>query len=237
MILLCAPEHADVLEQQFARYVHEYDVRTARTAEETSDLLSRARADGTPVALLVSESRLPDSETYPALAAWRSVTPTARRIIAAHWEHFMADAEVLRPGLATGKYDAYLLMPRGVRDEEFHNAVTELLSDWGSTVATPEVAAAEIVTPQGDALVTAIRDYLDRMGMPSAVVDPGSDRGRELLAQVDGTPEFPLFFRIGRPAFRVTSVRDVASMIYGTPGDIEVDTVVDLVVLGAAPAG
>ncbi|KAF0832397.1 hypothetical protein C8E84_0137 [Ornithinibacter aureus] len=30
-------------------------------------------------------------------------------------------------------------MPRGVRDEEFHTAVCELLSDWGSTVATPEV--------------------------------------------------------------------------------------------------
>ena len=33
-----------------------------------------------------------------------------------------------------GKYDAYLLMPRGKRDEEFHNAITELLSDWTSTV-------------------------------------------------------------------------------------------------------
>ncbi len=237
LIVLCAPEHADALTDEFGRYRRDYDIRTTRWAEEASDVLSRARADGVPVALLVSESRLPDSETYPALAAWRSIIPTARRIIAAHWEHFMADAEPLRAGLATGKYDAYLLMPRGVRDEEFHTAVTELLSDWGSTVAAPEVAAAEIVSPPGDALVTAIRDYLDRMGMPTAVVDPGSDRGRELIAELDGPPQFPLFFRIGRPPFRVTSVRDVASMIYGTPGDIEVETVVDLVVLGAGPAG
>ncbi|WP_159898563.1 hypothetical protein [Ornithinibacter aureus] len=42
-------------------------------------------------------------------------------------------------GARAGKYDASLLMPRGVRDEEFHTAVCELLSDWGSTVATPEV--------------------------------------------------------------------------------------------------
>jgi len=237
MILLCAPEHADVLEQQFSRYRHEYDVRTARSAEETAETLTRAREGGTPVALLVTESRLPDSEVHSALHVWRGIVPTARRVVAAYWDNFMADAEYLRPGLATGKYDAFLLMPRGVRDEEFHTAITELLSDWGSTVAVPEVAAAEIVTPQGDALVTAIRDYLDRMGMPSAVVDPDSERGRELLSEVEGTPEFPLFVRIGRPAFRVTSVRDVASMIYGTPGDIEVDTVVDLVVLGAGPAG
>ncbi|MFL6155594.1 MAG: FAD-dependent oxidoreductase [Marmoricola sp.] len=237
MIVLCGPEHADVLEGQFVRYVHEYDVRTTRSSAETADLLTRARAEGHPVALVVTESRLPDSDVHPALHTWRSVVPTARRVVAAHWEHFMADADVLRSGLATGKYDAYLLMPRGVRDEEFHQAVTELLSDWGSTVAAPEVASAEIISPQGSTLVTAVRDFLDRMGMPTAVVDPDSERGQELLAAYDGPLEFPIFSRIGRPPFRVTSVRDVASLIYGTPGDIEVDTVVDLVVLGAGPAG
>ena len=45
--------------------------------------------------------------------------------------------------MAKGKYDAYLLMPRGVRDEEFHNAITDLLSDWGSTVADPEVVVGQ----------------------------------------------------------------------------------------------
>jgi thioredoxin reductase (NADPH) len=237
LIVLCAPENADVLEAQFSRYGREYDVRTARSAEETMSVLAAARAGGVPVALLVTESRLPDSETYPALAAWRGILPTARRIVVAHWNNFMADADVLRPGLATGKYDAYLLMPRGVRDEEFHTAITELLSDWGSTVAAPVVAAAEIVSPQGDRLVTAVRDFLDRMGMPSAVVEPDSERAQELLADYDGALEYPLFCRIGRPAFRFTSVRDVASMIYGAPADIEVDTAVDLVVLGAGPAG
>ena len=38
-------------------------------------------------------------------------------------------------------------MPRGVRDEEFHTAITELLSDWGSTVAAPVVEAVQIVSP------------------------------------------------------------------------------------------
>ena len=34
-----------------------------------------------------------------------------------------------------------------------------------------------------------------------------------------------------------TSVHDVAVMIYGNPSDIEIDTVVDLAVVGAGPAG
>ena len=36
-------------------------------------------------------------------------------------------------------------MPRGVRDEEFHHAVTDLLADWGSSVAAPEVDSVRIV--------------------------------------------------------------------------------------------
>ena len=32
-------------------------------------------------------------------------------------------------------------------DEEFHNAISELLSDWGSTVPDPEVVSVKIVSP------------------------------------------------------------------------------------------
>jgi hypothetical protein len=77
------------------------------------------------VALFVSESRLPDAHVLAAFNSWRAVVPTARRLIAAHWETFREDAEALREGLGKGlgkgKFDAYLLMPRGVRDEEFRN--------------------------------------------------------------------------------------------------------------------
>jgi thioredoxin reductase (NADPH) len=235
--VLCAPEHADVLESEFGRYLRDYDIRVARSGEETAELLRAARTGGHQVALLVTESRLPDDQVHMAMHAWRGIVPTARRIVTAHWDHFMDDAAALRPGLATGKYDAFLLMPRGARDEEFHTAVTELLSDWGSTVAAPEVVAAEIVTPTPDTLTAQVRDFLDRMGMPSAVVHPDSQRGAELLASYDGPRDYPIFSRIGRPPLAVSSVRDVASLIYGRPADIDVERVVDLVVLGAGPAG
>ncbi len=237
LILLCAPEHPDVLAGEFGRYARDYDIRTTSTAGEASGVLAEARATGRPVALVVSESLLPDAATFVALAEWRSIIPTARRIITAHWERFMLDAEPLRPGLATGKYDAFLLMPRGVRDEEFHTAITELLSDWGSTVAAPEVASAEIIAPAPDALTIAIRDFLDRMGMPSRLVDPDSADGQELLSEYDGPLDFPMFHRIGRPPMPISSVRDVATLIYGAPSDIDVETVVDLAIVGAGPAG
>ena len=154
-IVIVAPEHAAELTDEFGRYVRDYDLHTT-TSRRRGRGRCRAEvvADGGQVAMYVAESQLPDGHVLEAFARWRAVVPTARRLVAAHWSHFLADAPALRGGLAKGKYDAFLLMPRGVRDEEFHTAVCELLSDWGSTVAAPEVETVRIVTPEPDALTS-----------------------------------------------------------------------------------
>src|SRR5690349_24775255 len=156
-----------------------------------TDITSEIEATGGQVAMLVADSSLFPSdvvhdEQHNVLAAfhtWRQVVPTAKRLVVAPWERFLEDANRLRAGLAKGKYDAYLLMPRGVRDEEFHTAICELLSDWGSTVATPEVETVRIISSGPDALAQGIRDFLDRMGMPNRTYPPDSEQGRDVLAR------------------------------------------------------
>ncbi len=71
VILLCGPEHADVLESEFSRYVRDYDVRVTRTAAEACDVLREIVAAGGRVPLLVTESRLPDTGIYQAFVEWR----------------------------------------------------------------------------------------------------------------------------------------------------------------------
>ena len=195
------------------------------------------RASGGTVALFVSDSRLPDAHVLEAFGQWRAVVPTARRMIAAPWQYFIADAAALRAGMAKGKYDAYLLMPRGARDEEFHNAVTDLLSDWGSTVADPEVVSVKIVSPVQDVLTLAIRDYLDRMGMPSRVYDPDSEIGQHVRDMFPPDAAYPLVYALNRQPVEARSVRDVAVSIYGAPGEFSIEGVVDLAVVGGGPAG
>ena len=119
-------------------------------------------------------------QIYEAIHRWRLVVPTARRVVAAHWDYFVQDGPGLRIGMAKGKYDAYLLMPRGKRDEEFHNAITDLLSDWTSTVPQPEVVSAKVISPTHDALTMAIRDFLDRMGMQNSLYDPARPGARRV---------------------------------------------------------
>ena len=139
--------------------------------------------------------------------------------------------------MAKGKYDAYLLMPRGVRDEEFHNAITDLLSDWGSTVPDPEVVSVKIISPVRDQLTLAIRDFLDRMAMPSRVWEPDSEAGRYVIDLYNGEPDYPLVYALNRPPIVARSVRDVALSIYGAPSRARLDEVVDVAVVGAGPAG
>ena len=238
-IILVSGNHLDVLEQQFSRYAHEYDVRSAAGAADAKHQALDVLDAGGQVALFVIESELPDMDVYPAIATIRQAVPTARRVVVAHYENFRRDAEALRAGQATGKYDAFLLMPRGVRDEEFHSAVIDLLNDWAATVAVPEVVSVRIVTPEHDVLTLQLRDYLERVGLPCGVFHPDSDDGRDVLSRHVGEPDrWPVVEAFTSTApFVPRTTRDLAVTLYGRPDDIEVDQVVDLVVIGAGPAG
>ena len=242
-IILVSEHHVDtLLEVFYRRYGYDYDLRSALTCADAEKTAQEIVDGGGQVALFVSDSRLPDvPQMFEAVHRFRLVVPTARRVIAAHWDHFLQDADALRPGLARGKYDAYLLMPRGNRDEEFHNAITELLSDWTSTVPQPEVVSAKVISPVHDGLTMAIRDFLDRMGMQNNVYDPHDPHLQEFMPQLyemlgTDTPSYPVVWSPARGAIQATSVRDVARSIYPRTEETA-DEVVDLAVVGAGPAG
>ncbi|MGZ6733814.1 MAG: FAD-dependent oxidoreductase [Nocardioides sp.] len=241
VIAICAPEHADILEREFFRYTGDYDVHLHSTPVAMTADLATLVAQGRQIALLVTESVLPGVPFFETAGTWRSIIPTARRVVCAHIDHFLRQSPEFRPGLAVGKYDAFLLTPRGARDEEFHTVITELLSDWGSTVADPEVASAKIITAGNDPLVVAIRDYLDRMGMPSHTYAPDSEIGRRILDELAADGEeitLPVVWSLNRQSGSVRSVREVAARFYGRPEQIAAaGEVQDVVVVGAGPAG
>jgi thioredoxin reductase (NADPH) len=245
MILLVSGDEIDVLAEQFRRYEWEYDVRPVTTAAEATAVLENAVAERRPVALLVTDSRLPDDDVLIALHEWRSLVPTSRRVVAIPIARFAEDTVALRPSLQRGKFDTYLVLPQGQRDEEFHYAITELLSDWGATVAVSEIDTIRIITPEATPLALAVRDFLDRTGFPHRTYLPDSPQGQEALDLVGSSgaqPSYPLVHLTSqpfadRPIIAPTSVRELSALMYGRPSDIEVDAVVDLAVVGAGPAG
>ncbi|WP_237739959.1 hypothetical protein [Serinicoccus marinus] len=163
-IVVLSESHLDTLLSQFARYSGEYAVIPTSTPLAAKQLLGTMVADGIPVALLVVDHPVSGVETEHVLAKLRLLVPTARRMAVSHWDHFRQGAVEMRTPVATGAIDAFMLLPRGKRDEEFHVAVGELLNDWNATVATPEVESTQIITPERDALTNQLLEYLTGSG-------------------------------------------------------------------------
>ena len=122
----------------------------------------------------------------------------------------------LRPGLAKGKYDAYLLMPRGNRDEEFHNAITELLSDWTSTVPAARGGERQghLAGPRrahhGDPRLPRPDGHAEQRLPPRRPAPPGVHGGHPRGARRRGARATRSSWSPARVAIQATSVRDVA---------------------------
>ncbi len=237
-IVIASTHHAAELGEAFARYEREYDVRIA-TDEATARACAKDLVTtGHPVALFVVDSDQERDRLYQLIGGTRQAVPTARRLIVTHVSRFREDNQTFRHAVAAGKVDALLLMPQGPRDEEFHLAVGELLNEWNATVAAPVVENVRIIAPEKDGLTRDLLDYLARVGMPAGVHHPDSEVGRAVMA---GCPEdegrWPVVSSLSGWCVHCPDVRSLANQLYGRPDSIDVDEVVDLVVVGAGPAG
>jgi thioredoxin reductase (NADPH) len=239
VILVVADAGATGVVGEFeSRYARDYAVEHAPSAAAARDRLAALAADEAPVAMVAAEATLPDSDGPGFLIEAHGVVPSARRVCLLRGDDYRRRLDEIRQHLATGHFDTFLGIPRGRRDEEFHTAVSELLSDWGWSSSSPVVAQVEIVTDRETGQVAAIRDFLDRMGMASVTHSPESDRGTAVLATLDGGHiDYPVVAAFGRPTLSGATVRRVAAFVYGTPADIPEGEVVDVVVVGAGPAG
>lgn len=245
VILLVSDGNAELLLGEFSRYQRDYDIEVVRSGAAATDLCGEITRSGGRLAMVVADTALfrdaqlgdPYEAILATLSECRSLVPTSRGLVVAPFEQFLPDSEHLRDGQAKGEFDGLLLMPRGVRDEEFHTAVTELLSDWGSTVLDPEVEAVRLVGDPDDTLTMALRDLLVRMGMPHRVHPPESEVGLEIIAAYDGPPTLPLADVLTRGVIPVSSARELAAAFYGRPDEIDERTVFDLCIVGAGPSG
>jgi thioredoxin reductase (NADPH) len=235
-IVLVAEAHCERLRDEFWRYSREYDLRIARSSAEALVVAAEVLDAGGEVALFVTDSVLPDEEIRTALRRWGAAVPTARRVVAPPFDRFIEQGRELRQEMSKGTFDGYLMMPQGVRDEEFHNAITDVLADWNSTVAAPEVIGAWIIATEVDGLVHDLQDFLDRMGVASEVCDPDSSAGKAALDQVPGA-QLPVVSSNAFDPVAVRTVRELAAVTHRMWTETSFEGVADLAIVGAGPAG
>ncbi len=237
ILLVATDESCAVFDQEFAnRYGRDYDIRVVTDVLRITDYAASLIAGGQPIALIGVEIDL-DIDAVDVLDVLRTVSPSSKRIVLTPFGSFQKSLEALRPALAVGRLDTYLIIPQGPRDEEFHTAIAEYLSEWATSTATSEVAGVRIVTDGNQLAFIGIRDFLDRMGAPWTRYPPDSEVGRELLAELGGDAKLPIVKAFGRPAIGGAHENLVATTFYGSPADLGDDYIADLLVIGSGPAG
>lgn len=234
-ILLVGADHAPAMRRELAgRYGQDYRVESLPGRQECEQRLRELAAERYPVALVAAEITDDADEQF---RAYERLFPTAKRLVLVPPRQFRFHAETVRRIVADGLADANLSIPSGHRDEEFHAGVIDLLSDWGWTSSTPVVAATEIVAdPASATRLGPVRDFLDRMGVPHRVHTPDSDMGRRIIAEADPGAALPLFTVLGGAPLSDPSISDIGAHL-SNPLEGLADTVIDLAVVGAGPAG
>jgi thioredoxin reductase (NADPH) len=244
----CSAQRDTVDETFRSRYGHDYDIHVFETTEELLLCAGELRADNHGIALVATEMVLTDGDGVELLDRVHQIDATSRRIVLLSPGAYTANLPALRGMLAEGRLDTWLGIPSAPRDEEFHAAIVEMLSDWSWTTNAIEVDGVQIVVDGKRPETARIVDYLQRMGMPHRRYFVDSDVGRAVVAAAGPDARFPLVrapSKKGADSDEVDpdevmsnpSLAEMASRMYGSVSDLDSDFVADMVVVGSGPAG
>lgn len=237
IVLLGGAHRAQIAEEFAARYARDYDIVCPEDLGEGKVALKQRNETAQPVAMIACEYNVGERSALQIFGWLQPYLRTARRVVVIPMDEFRGSLVTLRDSLSSGVIDGYLTIPQGQRDEEFHAAITEMLSDWNWQSGSVAVDAARVVTAAPTPESMRIVDYLERMGVPHHTYAPDTEIGRGIVAAAGPDPTFPLVEVTGRTVLHNPSLAQLGSLMYGHPSDLDEDEVVDLLVVGAGPAG
>jgi thioredoxin reductase (NADPH) len=242
-------EQRDTVDETFrSRYGHDYDIHVFETTEDLLLCAGELRSDNHGIALVATEMALTDGDGVELLDRVHQIDATSRRIVLLSPGAYSVNLPALRGMLAEGRLDTWLGIPSAPRDEEFHAAIVEMLSDWSWTTNAIEVDGVQVVAPMKMPETARIVDYLQRMGMPHRRYLADSELGQRIVAAAGPDAQFPLVRAPSKKGadsddidpddiMSNPSLAEMASRMYGSVSDLDPDFVADMVVVGSGPAG
>ncbi len=129
-ILLAVDDDVNVLEavvQDLRRnYGAEYRIMRAASGQAALDTLTQVKAREEPLALLLSDQRMPGMSGVEFLERSREVYPEARRVLLTAY----ADTEAAIQAINTARIHYYLNKPWDPPEEKLYPVLNDLLDDW-----------------------------------------------------------------------------------------------------------
>ena len=233
-ILLVVDDDSDVLNaisrNLRTRYGRDFRVLRAESGTAALELLRELKERGTPVALLLSDQRMPGMDGVTFLSRAVEDFPKAKRALITAY----ADTEVAINAINQSQVHYYLVKPWDPPEEKLFPVLDDMLEEWRASYR-PGYGGLRIVGDRWSASCHTLRDFLARNQVPYQFLDiEASEEARELGDSVDSS-ELPLVIlpdgeRLVRPT--PTTLAEHIGLETKAKKDFY-----DLVIVGAGPGG
>ncbi|MFL6008294.1 MAG: FAD-dependent oxidoreductase, partial [Rubrobacteraceae bacterium] len=190
--------------------------------------------------LVLADQWVPQMTGAEFLARARDVYPDTKRVLLVS----QGDSTIREPLLrstALGEIDYYVVKPWRSPDEAFHRVITEFLDEW-TGAHRPGFVALRVVGERWSARSHEIRDLWSRSGVPIEFHAADSEKGKQLLARWDASPDrLPVVIIFDQRALVDPSNAEVVdAFAQSIPFGVNIrpdQRNFDLVIVGAGPAG
>jgi thioredoxin reductase (NADPH) len=182
-ILLAVDDDVSVLEavvQDLRRqYGADYRVMRAASGQAALDTLTQVKARPEPVALILSDQRMPGMTGVDFLERAREIYPEARRVLLTAY----ADTEAAIKAINSARIHYYLNKPWDPPEEKLYPVLNDLLDDWKAGF-TPPFEGLRVIGNRWSLQDHRLRSFLSRNHVPYRWLDiAGNDEAVKLLEE------------------------------------------------------
>jgi len=235
-ILLSIDDDANVLEavvQDLRReYGATYRIMRAASGQAALEMLAQLKARQEPVALLLSDQRMPGLSGVEFLERSRAIYPEAKRVLLTAY----ADTEAAIQAINAARIHYYLNKPWDPPEEKLYPVLTDLLEDWQAGYVPP-FEGLRVIGHRWSPTDHQVRSFLSHNHVPYRWLDiAGNEDAVKLLKDRQLDPN----------QLPVVLFADGSSLVDPKPGELAArvglstqaaEDFYDMVVVGAGPAG
>src|SRR5579863_3739006 len=235
-ILLAVDDDVSVLEavvQDLRRqYGATYRIMRAASGPAALDTLAQLKTRDEPVALIISDQRMPGMTGVEMLERSRTVYADARRVLLTAY----ADTEAAIRAINTARIHYYLNKPWDPPEEKLYPVVTDLLEDWHAGFQPP-FEGLRVIGHRWSLNDHRLRDFLSRNHVPYRWIDVAAGpEALKLLEDRELDPQkLPVVIFSDGTALADPDLETLAVRV-GLRVQAAQDFY-DIVVVGAGPAG
>ncbi len=209
-----------------------YRILSTTSVKEALESLLDLKNKGESVALFVSDQRMPEMEGVEFLQKAREFFPDARRVLLTAY----SDTDAAIKAINSVQLDYYLMKPWDPPEEKLYPVISELLDDWLDTYR-PAFKGIKVIGYQFSPKSHEIKEFLSGNLVPYQWQDVElSQEAKDLLKLNNiALKDLPVVVLENGNCLCSPSIPAVAEKI-GLNPTIK-NTVYDVVIIGAGPAG